>query len=110
MSMDNQANSQATESTDNSAAKSPKIGLPTLPAPGDNSEITHMDISGGSASAMLDHLGPVVVGIDGTLSRITNFEKMTEIEKKNTVRIISKRNKERLDALKCREQGADQSK
>lgn len=63
-------------------------------------QTTKMDLSGGSASVMLDHLGPIVVGTDGSLSRIANYEKMSEIEKKNTLRIISKRNNERLEALK----------
>lgn len=48
----------------------------------------------------LDHLGPMVVNVDGTLSRIGNWEQMTEIERKNTVRILGKRNKQRLEALK----------
>lgn len=45
----------------------------------------------------------MVVNVDGTLSRISNWEKMTELEQKNTLRIIGKRNKQRLEALKARE-------
>ncbi|TQS39027.1 hypothetical protein Golomagni_00454 [Golovinomyces magnicellulatus] len=82
--------------------------LKALPAPIENSEIPKLDISNGNASVMLDHLGPVVVGLDGSLARISNFEKMTETEKKNTLRIISKRNKERLEAL--RSQNGEQMK
>ena len=51
----------------------------------------------------LDHLGPMVVNQDGTLSRISNWDNMSEIEQKNTIRIIGKRNKQRLEALKLRE-------
>jgi predicted Fe-S protein YdhL (DUF1289 family) len=43
----------------------------------------------------------MVVNADGTMSRITNWEAMTEMEQKNTLRIISKRNKERLAALEA---------
>jgi predicted Fe-S protein YdhL (DUF1289 family) len=35
------------------------------------------------------------------MSRIANWDKMAEIEKKNTLRIIGKRNKDRLAALKA---------
>lgn len=45
----------------------------------------------------------MVVNQDGTLSRISNWDKMTEGEQKNTMRIIGKRNKQRLDALKQQE-------
>jgi predicted Fe-S protein YdhL (DUF1289 family) len=57
----------------------------------------------------MDQLGPMVVNVDGTLSRITNWEAMTEIERTNTLRIISKRNKERLEKLKEREKGEGSS-
>jgi predicted Fe-S protein YdhL (DUF1289 family) len=42
----------------------------------------------------------MVVNVDGTLSRISNWEGMADIEKKNTLRIIAKRNQARLEALK----------
>ncbi|KAJ5812409.1 hypothetical protein N7474_008710 [Penicillium riverlandense] len=57
------------------------------------------------STVTLDHLGPMVVNTDGTLSRISNWEHMTEIEKKNTMRILGKRNKQRLEAVKAAEQG-----
>ena len=57
-------------------------------------------MSTGGTTVSLDHLGPMVVNVDGTMSRISNWDKMAEIEKKNTLRIIGKRNKERLAALK----------
>ena len=55
----------------------------------------------GGTTVSLDHLGPMVVNVDGTMSRIANWDKMAEIEKKNTLRIIGKRNKDRLAALKA---------
>jgi len=45
----------------------------------------------------------MVVNVDGTMSRISNWDKMADIEKENTLRIISKRNRERLDALKAKD-------
>ncbi|KAF1349090.1 hypothetical protein BDV97DRAFT_279757, partial [Delphinella strobiligena] len=50
-----------------------------------------------------DHLGPIVVNTDGTMSRITNWDKMAPIEKENTMRILGKRNKSRLEALEKKE-------
>ncbi|PVI01042.1 hypothetical protein DM02DRAFT_490550, partial [Periconia macrospinosa] len=48
----------------------------------------------------LDHLGPMVVNRDGTLSRIGNWAEMTEIERRNTLRVLGKRNQLRMDAIK----------
>ncbi|PSS00590.1 hypothetical protein BD289DRAFT_334684, partial [Coniella lustricola] len=48
----------------------------------------------------LDHLGPIVVGKDGTISRIANWGEMAEIERQNTLRILGKRNQLRLAALR----------
>ncbi|KAF2258336.1 hypothetical protein CC78DRAFT_479039 [Lojkania enalia] len=59
-------------------------------------------MSSGSA-VKLDHLGPMVVNRDGTLSRIANWEHMTEIERQNTLRILGKRNQLRMEALKGEE-------
>lgn len=64
---------------------------------------TQLDMSSGSTSVKLDHLGPMVVNVDGTLSRISNWDKMAEIEKENTVRIIGIRNQARLKALRAKE-------
>lgn len=51
----------------------------------------------------LGHLGPMVVNVDGSLSAINNWAEMSEIERKNTMRVIGKRNKERLERLKSEE-------
>jgi len=61
-----------------------------------------LNISSGSASIKLDALGPVVVGEDGTLSRIGNWHQMTADEQRNTQRIISERNNRRLAALRAK--------
>ena len=83
------------ETPSNDAPKAP-LALPEAPA---NS--TQLDMSTGGTTVSLDHLGPMVVNVDGTMSRIANWDKMAEIEKKNTLRIIGKRNKDRLAALKA---------
>jgi hypothetical protein len=35
------------------------------------------------------------------MSRISNWDQMTQIEKKNTLRVLGKRNKQRLEALRA---------
>jgi hypothetical protein len=88
------------ENLENETSNNPKLALPAVPREGENtSEAQKLDVSGTTVS--LDHLGPIVVNQDGTMSRISNWDKMTEIEKKNTIRIIGKRNKQRLEALKA---------
>ena len=48
----------------------------------------------------MDHLGPLIVNKDGTLRRISNWSKMTNRERKVALRRVTKRNRERLAALK----------
>jgi hypothetical protein len=54
----------------------------------------------GAAISLGDKLGPTVVHADGTVSRIANWAEMTEIERRNTLRVLGKRNKIRLEALR----------
>ncbi|KAJ5610190.1 hypothetical protein N7510_006909 [Penicillium lagena] len=86
--------------------------LPSSPSNGNNEKgegqqqrLSLNDDSGSTVT--LDHLGPMVVNTDGTLSRISNWDHMTEIEKKNTLRILGKRNKQRLEVLRAAEQGGE---
>jgi len=44
----------------------------------------------------LDHLGPMVINTDGTVSRITNWQEMTDDERARTLRVLVKRNRVRL--------------
>jgi hypothetical protein len=78
-----------------------------LPLPAPDGAATKLDVSGGGGSVKLDHLGPLVVNADGTLSRIDNWENMTEIERNNTLRVLGKRNKERMEALRVAEAKAE---
>ncbi|KAL8365167.1 hypothetical protein RB595_004125 [Gaeumannomyces hyphopodioides] len=80
--------------------------LPALPEPGSSSNAngapTHqLDLSGGQGSVTLDHLGPMVVNRDGTMSRIANWAEMSDIERQNTLRILGKRNQLRLGDLRA---------
>jgi hypothetical protein len=75
-----------------------------LPEAAQNAD-QQLEMSNGGAAIKLDHLGPMVVNVDGSLSRISNWNAMAEIEKKNTLRIIAKRNQERLAALRAKEEG-----
>ena len=47
------------------------------------------------------------VNADGTVSRIANWDQLTEHEQTVALRRIAKRNKERIDALKQQEQQAE---
>jgi len=76
-----------------------QLALPEVP----HESTTQLDMSNGSTSVKLDHLGPMVVNADGTLSRVSNWDQMADIEKANTWKIIGKRNKERLEKLRVKE-------
>ena len=52
-------------------------------------------------SHTLDHLGPLIVNKDGTMRRISNWSKMTDRERKMTMRRITKRNRDRMAVLKA---------
>lgn len=77
--------------------------LPALPAaPADSAaDGSSPTLEVGGSALRLDHLGPLVVNADGTLSRISNWEKMADIERENTLRILGKRNQMRLAKLRA---------
>merc|ERR1712107_142383 len=65
---------------------------------GEESEVQEIVVDGNPVK--MDKLGPVVVNTDGSISRINNWHEMSELEQKNTLRIIGKRNQQRLVKLK----------
>jgi hypothetical protein len=67
-------------------------------------------MSAGGKTVKLDHLGPLVVNKDGSLSRIENWSQMSEVEKQNTVRILGKRNAARREALLQAGRGGEEGK
>jgi len=94
------------QSEENVSRPSEQLYLPSSES-SDQSQRLDLSAEGGS-TVSLDHLGPMVVNVDGTLARIGNWEQMTEIERKNTLRILGKRNKQRLAALKAAEAEKEQ--
>ena len=100
MSSTNYSDSKADPEPNSSDSTTPKKPLALPEAP--HNSATQLDMSNGDASVKLDHLGPMVVNVDGTLSRISNWDKMADIEKENTLRIIGKRNQARLESLRAK--------
>lgn len=97
-----------TSTTSYSPPNKEPLALPATGSSSDHSN-TQLDVSNGGTTIKLDHLGPMVVNVDGSLSRISNWEAMADIEKKNTLRIIGKRNQARLEALRANERREDSS-
>ncbi|KAI0673265.1 hypothetical protein C8Q78DRAFT_712979 [Trametes maxima] len=82
-------------STDSSADNSSATGLSHSqtvlallppPTPGEKVAVNEPQVY------KFDHLGPVVVNKDGTLSRVANWDAMTPMEKERTLRILVARN------------------
>jgi len=79
-----------------------RLGLPAPEEPHDpaSNSTQKIDVSGqingDDGSIRLDELGPMVVNSDGTLSRIANWQQMTEAERERTLRVLTARNKIRL--------------
>ncbi|KAK0706754.1 hypothetical protein B0T26DRAFT_629123, partial [Lasiosphaeria miniovina] len=57
-----------------------------------------VEVNGGAV--VLDRLGPMVIGRDGTVSRIANWLDMSDRERENTVRVLGKRNQLRMATLR----------
>ncbi|ETS62658.1 hypothetical protein PaG_03302 [Moesziomyces aphidis] len=66
-----------------------------LPAPGDATADAQPNV------IKLDHLGPMIVNSDGTISRIANWSAMSQIEKDRSLRLLAKRNNARMESLKA---------
>lgn len=93
----------ATVSEKDSAAGDTTMPMLTLPAPNhliEESADSAMQLTLGQRVSLQDELGPLVVNSDGTVARISNWKQMTEGERSNVLRVLGKRNKERLGALK----------
>ena len=78
---------------DDAAAADAPLALPAA-----DGDATRLEVGGGGVS--MDHLGPVVVNTDGSLSRITNWGDMTAAEQAKTQRVVAKRNEKRLRVLR----------
>ncbi|PWN53745.1 hypothetical protein IE53DRAFT_112630 [Violaceomyces palustris] len=79
-----------------------------LPAPPmDKESGTTLEVGGQSIA--LDRLGPMIVNSDGTISRIHNWDQLSEHERKTSLRLLAKRNKLRMDALRAEDGSGDAS-
>lgn len=96
--------SEQGERTNQPLSQNPEQVLP-LPEP-KAGNATQLDVGSGQG-VKLDHLGPMVVNRDGTLSRIANWEHMSDIERRNTLRILGKRNQLRMETLRAEDSKAD---
>jgi len=65
---------------------------------GSGENVPKIDISTGQTLGM-ENLGPIIVNVDGSLSRIGNWGNMTENEKETAKRLIGARNIRRLTQL-----------
>eukprot|EP00658_Telonema_sp_P-2_P025838 TRINITY_DN20412_c0_g1_i1.p1 TRINITY_DN20412_c0_g1~~TRINITY_DN20412_c0_g1_i1.p1 ORF type:complete len:113 (+),score=21.88 TRINITY_DN20412_c0_g1_i1:208-546(+) len=73
---------------------SPASGAEGLPASAPDA--SSLDMS----QTILEKIGPLVIHKDGTSSRVADWGKMDEFDRQRTLRIITARNKKRLQALK----------
>mmetsp|Transcript_67507 Transcript_67507/g.149578 ORF Transcript_67507/g.149578 Transcript_67507/m.149578 type:complete len:162 (+) Transcript_67507:61-546(+) len=78
-----------------------------LPAPGNatSSEDNVTTIEIGGETVKMDKLGPFVVNTDGTIGRISNWHEMTTVEQETTLKLVVRRNRKRMAAL--REEGQE---
>ncbi|KZO97625.1 hypothetical protein CALVIDRAFT_536207 [Calocera viscosa TUFC12733] len=86
-------------------SSNPPKQLLALPSP---SEAADQSLEAGGSIYRFDALGPMVVNSDGTLSRIANWQEMTQPERERIVRVLGKRNQIRLlnEERKAEEAGA----
>lgn len=91
------------------ASPEPNTPLP-LPSPQTAPDNPTTTLTPNAPAIKLDHLGPLVVNKDGTLSRIANWQSMAEIERQNTLRILGKRNMLRREELERAEKEKGEGK
>ena len=84
------------DTTNSNHAPAPAAAPLGLPAPSDASSSDEAN-----NVIKLDHLGPMIVNSDGTISRIANWQNMSDIEQQRSLRLLAKRNKVRMDSLKA---------
>ncbi|PRW44908.1 fungal specific transcription isoform A [Chlorella sorokiniana] len=70
-----------------------------LPAPAEGGTSGGQQLELGERVQM-DHLGPLVIGEDGSVGRIANWTKLSDREREIALRRITARNRERLQRLR----------
>lgn len=88
----------AQEETAN-AKPDPVLSLPSDPSLESEATVKQLLVGG---TLQLDHLGPIVINKDGTLSRVQNWDSLAPIEQERAKAKIIKRNKERREILQKR--------
>eukprot|EP00455_Lapot_gusevi_P052188 TRINITY_DN7923_c0_g1_i4.p1 TRINITY_DN7923_c0_g1~~TRINITY_DN7923_c0_g1_i4.p1 ORF type:complete len:135 (+),score=40.13 TRINITY_DN7923_c0_g1_i4:62-406(+) len=96
------ASSSVTMEHSNEQPSQDVLGLEHKP----NSDAQQMDLGN---SMKFDHLGPIIVNADGTMSRIANWDTLSPQEQATTFRLISARNAQRLKALREQEAQAKEA-
>ncbi|SPJ76391.1 uncharacterized protein FTOL_06122 [Fusarium torulosum] len=111
MSKDDHQAQESSSSATTAPKDANKMPLP-LPAPEQDSAaadkgdgVTSLRVG---ESVRLDAMGPLVVNTDGTMGRIGNWAGMTEGEKEQTLKLLGRRNKQRLDAIKAKKAEEEQ--
>lgn len=93
----NSASMSDTTKKDDATSPAAPLGLPApSDVPASSSEPNNV--------IKLDHLGPMIVNSDGTISRIANWQNMSEIEKERSLRLLAKRNNARMKSLNVGQQ------
>lgn len=90
------------QASENNQTDQQPLALPAAPT---EEEAQKLDVNanGNPNVVKLDHLGPMVVNTDGTLSRIHNWAQMSEAERERTAKVLGRRNKARLAVLEEQE-------
>lgn len=95
------AGASPSASADAGAPLSIEDGVPGQQSCGAGAQARTLVVDG--APVALDHLGPVVLNKDGSVSRITNWHEMTDEEQQRTLRVVARRNKARRTQLQPQE-------
>lgn len=98
---DETSKSQSTNQQDRQT-KQP-LALPAIPTEEEAQKLNVDPTSSESNTFKLDHLGPMVVNSDGSLSRIHNWAEMSDLERERTSKVLGRRNQLRRAALEEKE-------
>ncbi|KAF4964619.1 hypothetical protein FSARC_7482 [Fusarium sarcochroum] len=117
MSKDDQQPPQQQEGS-NATATTAKDNKNPLPLPGPDQDTAASASSSNRGddvttlrvgeSVRLDALGPLIVNTDGTMGRVGNWAGMTENEKQQTLKLLARRNKQRLEVLRAKNDEEEQ--
>ena len=102
------SSSSSSVAADDAAAAAPSDPPPLLDAPpvlclpssSSSPGSSHRSVALGEKLSFPD-LGPIIVNVDGTTSRIANWHELSKHEQEVSLRRIAKRNAERIEILKA---------